>query len=155
MTTSHSDRRAVPGPHPRWRVALRVAALVVLIVLAILRSALGTALDSFTVDEPWHVVAGTTYARTGDFSLNPEHPPLVKRWVGATMPASFQLRPVTVLSEKAQERESGQVSARRRHQRLAFGLESWRTESSVHLGHPGLAPAEVATGDGATRAQQA
>lgn len=145
MTTSHSDRRAVPGPHPRWRVALRVAALVVLVVLAILRSALGTALDSFTVDEPWHVVAGTTYARTGDFSLNPEHPPLVKRWVGATMPASFQLRPVTVLSEKAQEREwveqtmfvdndpvQAQASARLSMwalnglQLLALGLLLWR-----------------------------
>jgi hypothetical protein len=82
-----------------------VLALVALIALCILRSATGTRLDSFTVDEPWHIVAGTSYARTGDFSLNPEHPPLVKVWVGATMPEAFKLRAPTLLSEKAQERD--------------------------------------------------
>ena len=79
------------------------ALIVLLALLAIARSAIGTRLDSFTVDEPWHIVAGTTYARTGDFALNPEHPPLVKLWVGATAPA--KLRPKAALSEKSQERE--------------------------------------------------
>lgn len=41
-------------------------------------------------------MAATAYARSGDFRLNPEHPPLVRLWVGAAMPAA--------LSEKAQER---------------------------------------------------
>ncbi len=72
--------------------------------LAVGRSHLGTRLDSFTVDEAWHIVAGTSYVRTGDFRLNPEHPPLVKLAVGAAMPESFNLRPVAPLSEKAQER---------------------------------------------------
>jgi hypothetical protein len=81
------------------------ALIVLLALLAIARSAIGTRLDSFTVDEPWHIVAGTTYARTGDFALNPEHPPLVKLWVGATAPADFKLRPKAALSEKSQERE--------------------------------------------------
>ena len=42
--------------------------LLALILLAVLRSHAGTRLDSFTIDEPWHVVAGTTYARTGDYT---------------------------------------------------------------------------------------
>ncbi|HEY0157041.1 MAG TPA: glycosyltransferase family 39 protein [Thermoanaerobaculia bacterium] len=32
-----------------------------------------------TYDEPAHIAAGYSYARYGDYRLNPEHPPLVKR----------------------------------------------------------------------------
>jgi hypothetical protein len=59
--------------------------LFALVLLAIYRSHLGTRLDSFTVDEPYHIVAGASYVRTGDFRLNPEHPPLMKLWLGASM----------------------------------------------------------------------
>ena len=79
--------------------------LTCLVLLGVLRSATGTRLDSFTVDEPWHIVAGTSYVRGGGFHLNPEHPPLVKLWVGAAMPDTFRLRPPKALSEKSQERE--------------------------------------------------
>jgi hypothetical protein len=79
--------------------------LLLLVGLGVLRSAVGTRLDSLTGDEPWHIVAGTAYARSGEFHLNPEHPPLVKLWVGAAMPADFLLRPAPALSEKAQERK--------------------------------------------------
>jgi hypothetical protein len=82
-----------------------IVLVFVLVVAAVSRSAVGTRKDSVTVDEPWHVVAGTEYVRTGDFRLNPEHPPLVKLWVGAAMPASFKLRPPSPLVEKIQERE--------------------------------------------------
>ena len=82
--------------------ALLLAALV---LLGVFRSHLGTRLDSFTVDEPWHVVAGTSYVRSGDFRLNPEHPPLAKLWVGAAMPDDFRLRPTPPLAEKLQERD--------------------------------------------------
>ena len=100
MTRTANTPRAWPA------VALLAPALLVALVLfAVLRSHVGTRLDSFTIDEPWHIVAGTTYARTGDYSLNPEHPPLVKLWVGATAPADFRLRPKAALSEKSQERE--------------------------------------------------
>jgi tetratricopeptide (TPR) repeat protein len=78
--------------------------LIALVGLSVLRSSVGTQLDSFTVDEPWHIVAGTAYVRSGDFNLNPEHPPLVKLWAGAAMGDDFRLRPAHVLSEKAQER---------------------------------------------------
>lgn len=95
-------RRARPsGNHER---ALGILLLIVLVLLGIGRSHLGTRLDSFTIDEPWHVVAGASYVRSGDFRLNPEHPPLAKLWVGAAMPADFRLRPTPVLEEKLQER---------------------------------------------------
>lgn len=86
------------------RIAIGWLLLVGLVVLAILRSQAGTRLDSLTVDEAWHIVAGVEYARSGDYRLNPEHPPLSKRWVGAWMPDSFQLRDKTPLSSKESER---------------------------------------------------
>lgn len=100
---------ANPPRHPadmttRQRIG-GVLLLTALVLLGILRSHLGTRLDSFTVDEPWHIVAGTSYTRSGDFSLNPEHPPLAKLWVGAAMPADFKLRQTPVLKEKLQERD--------------------------------------------------
>src|SRR5690606_36797942 len=69
------------------------------------RSAGGSRLDSFTIDEPWHIVAGTSYVRGEGLHLNPEHPPLVKLWVGASMPADVRLRPSKALAEESQERE--------------------------------------------------
>ncbi|MEO8011047.1 MAG: phospholipid carrier-dependent glycosyltransferase [Dokdonella sp.] len=90
---------------PLTQRALGFLAVLMLVALAIWRSHAGTALDTFTVDEPWHVVAGAAYARSGDFSLNPEHPPLAKLWVGAQMPDSFTMREATLLSEKSQERD--------------------------------------------------
>ena len=85
----------------------RVAGLVLiaaLTALAIARSAVGTANDGFSIDEAWHIVAGTSYARGQGYHLNPEHPPLVKRWVGEWMPATFTLRRPTALHEKEEER---------------------------------------------------
>ena len=79
--------------------------IALLALLAIARSALGTRLDSFTIDEPWHTVVGVAYLRSGDMHLNPEHPPLVKRWVGAAMPADFRVGAEPALRDKAQERE--------------------------------------------------
>lgn len=87
-----------------------IGVFALLALAAVLRSAVGTQLDAFTVDEPWHIVAGTSYVRNGDFSLNPEHPPLAKLWVGAAMPADFKLRARTKLSER---RRSAPGSKRR------------------------------------------
>lgn len=130
---------------PRNSRPLAILVLALLVLLAVLRSWVGTRLDSFTVDEPWHVVAGSAYARSGDFHLNPEHPPLVKLWVGAAMPDTFHLRPMTALSEKTQERtwveqtmfrdnDAAQVQQRARSAMWAFhaslllalGLLLWR-----------------------------
>lgn len=82
-----------------------VGVLLVLVGLAVLRSHVGTRLDGFTVDEAWHIVAGTAYVRHDDFRLNPEHPPLTKLWVGMFMPDDFVVPPPMQLSEKSQERE--------------------------------------------------
>ncbi len=85
----------------------RIAGFVLIVLLSLLavwRSAIGTAQDGFSIDEAWHIVAGTSYARGEGYHLNPEHPPLVKRWVGAWMPDSFKLRPPQPLKEKEEER---------------------------------------------------
>ena len=79
--------------------------VVILALLAVVRSAAGTRLDGFTIDEPWHAVAGLAYERSGDYSLNPEHPPLVKRFVARFLPSSFDLPATPVLREKPDERQ--------------------------------------------------
>ena len=82
-----------------------LALILLLVGLAVLRSHAGTRLDGYTVDEPWHIVAGVSYLRTGDFRLNPEHPPLSKLAVAIAIPEAFKLRPLAPLVEKTQERE--------------------------------------------------
>jgi hypothetical protein len=87
----------------RRRLAI-AALLAAIVVLAVVRSAAGTRLDGFTVDEPWHAVAGASYSQHGDFALNPEHPPLVKRWVGWVLGAGFVVPPTPPLADKQAER---------------------------------------------------
>ena len=99
------DAGGTRGRSPQAHRWLSLSLLVLLALLAVGRSALGTRLDSFTVDEPWHIVAGTAYVRGGERHLNPEHPPLVKLWVGEAMPDSFKLGKEPSLREKEQERQ--------------------------------------------------
>lgn len=79
-------------------------AIVVLVALAIVRSAIATRTDGFTLDEAWHITAGVSYVKTDSFVLNPEHPPLVKLWVGAAEAPSFRLPPFRPLADKVDER---------------------------------------------------
>lgn len=82
------------------------AALCALILFGVIRSAVATRLDSFTIDEAWHITAGVSYARTGDFRMNPEHPPLVKLWVGAALAGKvFHLPPFRAFQDKLDERK--------------------------------------------------
>src|SRR3546814_9107542 len=97
-----SDLNDGTSSRGRW---LGAALLLALVLLAVLRSSTGTRLDSFTIAEPWHIVAGTRYARGDGFHLNPEPPPLVKLWVGAAMPADFRLRPQKPLAGEHPARE--------------------------------------------------
>lgn len=106
--------------------ACGVLLLATLVLLGIVRSHLGTRLDSMTVDEPWHIVAGTSYVRSGDFRLNPEHPPLAKLWVGAWMPDDFRLQPLVPLSEKMQERDQVEET-------LFFDNDSSRAQHHARL----------------------
>jgi hypothetical protein len=80
--------------------------LPLLLALALGHSLWATSLDGFTIDEPYHIAAGASYLRWGDYRLNPEHPPLVKLVAGLAVPPSvLHLTPLRLLSEKQQERE--------------------------------------------------
>ncbi len=80
--------------------------LVLLLVgLGIVRSAIATRLDGFTIDEAYHIAAGVSYLKYGDFRINPEHPPLVKLWVGSVIAATgFHLDALRRFSDKPDER---------------------------------------------------
>jgi tetratricopeptide (TPR) repeat protein len=80
-------------------------ALFALVGGAVVRSSIATRLDSFTIDEAYHIGAGAAYVQTGDFRLNPEHPPLVKLWTGAFVSSlGYQLSPYRTLQDKGDER---------------------------------------------------
>ncbi len=86
--------------------------LAALLGLGVLRSSIATRLDGFSFDEPYHVVAGVSYVRTGDYRLNPEHPPLVKLWAGAVLSATgFHLPAFRPLSDKHDERHFTDAAA--------------------------------------------
>ncbi|HTS13107.1 MAG TPA: hypothetical protein VMH00_13410 [Candidatus Limnocylindrales bacterium] len=79
--------------------------VLLLIVLAIVRSAVATRLDGFTLDEPYHIAAGVSYLKYHDFRVNPEQPPLVKLWVGAFVAATgFHLEALRQFNDKPEER---------------------------------------------------
>jgi len=87
-----------------WRLFLPLA--VALIVAGAVRSSWATRRDGFTVDEPWHVTAGVAYLRTGEYYLNPEHPPLVKLVAALAAPRSvFRFTEPPSLHDKTEERK--------------------------------------------------
>ncbi len=91
---------------PRISRNLFVAFALLIIGGAIVRSVVATRLDGFTVDEPYHIVAGVSYVKYHDFRINPEHPPLVKLWVGSIIAASgFRLDSLQRFNDKPGERK--------------------------------------------------
>ncbi|MGB8536112.1 MAG: glycosyltransferase family 39 protein [Acidobacteriaceae bacterium] len=103
--------------------------LALLLALALGHSLWATSLDGFTVDEPYHIAAGASYVRWGDYRLNPEHPPLVKLIAALAVPPTvLHLPPLTVLNEKVQERVYtqqavfAQSDGARVHRRARFAL---------------------------------
>jgi hypothetical protein len=99
-----------PGGAERSSVAARRALfwpfLLGILLLGIGRSWITTRWDGFTIDEAWHAAAGASYARSGDYRLNPEHPPLVKLWVGtALLQGGFRLAEFRPMPDKEGERE--------------------------------------------------
>src|SRR5262249_13682094 len=83
-----------------------VAMAVVLPVAGPLRSAWATRLDGFTVDEPWHITAAVAYLRTGEYFLNPEHPPLIKLLVALPLTqGTFHSTEPGSLHDKREERD--------------------------------------------------
>ncbi|HVR29012.1 MAG TPA: glycosyltransferase family 39 protein [Thermoanaerobaculia bacterium] len=71
-------------------LALPVLLLLALFAALAISSAAG---NSVTGDEVAHLPAGYTYVRTGDFRLNPQHPPLAKALAGLPLLA-LDLDPV-------------------------------------------------------------
>jgi 4-amino-4-deoxy-L-arabinose transferase-like glycosyltransferase len=57
-----------------------IGLVLLLLVIAGTLSYAAALTESFTSDEPSHLTAGASYLATGDYRLNPEHPPLVKLW---------------------------------------------------------------------------
>src|SRR5271168_1697235 len=79
--------------------------VLLLVGLGILRSAITTRLDGFTIDEAYHIAAGVSYIKFRDFRINPEQPPLVKVWVGSVIAATgFHMDPLRQFSDKPDER---------------------------------------------------
>ncbi|HYL63787.1 MAG TPA: hypothetical protein VE077_14300 [Candidatus Methylomirabilis sp.] len=103
--------RIVPTPGaPPASHAVEARRFVILVLLlisaAIVRSAIATRLDGFTIDEPYHIAAGVSYVRYAAFRINPEQPPLVKLWVGAFIAATgFRLESIRPFTDKADERD--------------------------------------------------
>lgn len=79
------------------------AAIVALLLFASVRAPVATRTDGFTIDEPWHIVAGVSHLRSHDYRLNPEQPPFVKLIAAASIPA-FRLSPLPGLVGKEDER---------------------------------------------------
>lgn len=97
--------RATRTAPPFLRAAGFLAALALLVAATLWRASYATRLDGFTIDEPLHVAAAVAGARLGDFRLNPEHPPLVKLWVGRFLPGdAFELPPLRAMNDKPDER---------------------------------------------------
>ena len=76
-----------------------------LIAAAIVRSSIATRLDGYTYDEAYHITAGVSYVKRADFRMNPEHPPLVKLWVGSAMALTgYHLSELRPFADKMDER---------------------------------------------------
>lgn len=89
----------------RGKSVIFLLLLIAIIAGAIVRSGISTSLDGFTFDEAYHIGAGVSYVKTGDYRLNPEHPPLVKLWVGAYLALfEYQSTPYRKLADKTDER---------------------------------------------------
>src|SRR5580700_11449506 len=84
---------------------LFVTLLLLIVGGAIVRSAIATRLDGFTIDEAYHIAARVSYVRNADFRINPEHPPLVKLWVGSLISVTgFRLGSIRPFTDKEDER---------------------------------------------------
>ena len=105
---SISDAPAPARHQEPSAISFRLFVFVALLLVAgaIVRSAIATRLDGFTIDEAYHIAAGVSYVRYGDFRINPEHPPLVKLWVGSFISATgFRLSSIRPFADKADERD--------------------------------------------------
>jgi hypothetical protein len=99
----------IPDPKtstsPRISNRIFFTILFLLLSATLIRSIITTRLDSWTQDEDYHIAAGVSYIQRHDFRINPEHPPLIKLWVGAIVSATgFQLSTFREIHDKNDER---------------------------------------------------
>src|SRR5271155_5895964 len=108
---SSSGALSANSTAPRKMSFKTFAALALLLLaLGIVRSAIATRLDGFTLDEAYHIAAGVSYVRYRAFQINPEHPPLVKLWVGSVIAATgFHSDPLRQFTDKPGERKYSQL----------------------------------------------
>ena len=100
-----SFARVVPQLRRGLRKQLGVVVTILIVCGTIFRSAVATRLDGLTLDEAYHTAAGVSYVRDLDFRINPEHPPLVKLWVGSFISATgFHLSSLRPFADKSDER---------------------------------------------------
>lgn len=105
----HTPAGKLPLPG-RTKFGVFVGLVLLLVGLGIVRSAIATRLDGFTIDEAYHIAAGVSYVRYRDFRINPEHPPLVKLWVGSVISATgFQMEALRQFTDKPDERKFTQA----------------------------------------------
>ena len=105
MTAEAYAARASDRNTTRTNLLFFSGVLLLLIAAAIIRSAIATRLDGFTIDEAYHIAAGVSYVRLGDFRINPEQPPLVKLWVGSCIALTgFRASALRTFSDKQDER---------------------------------------------------
>jgi tetratricopeptide (TPR) repeat protein len=104
-TFPSASSQANPKSRRKMGFSAFVWMVLLLVGLGVVRSAIATRLDGFTLDEAYHIAAGASYLKYGDFRINPEHPPLVKLWVGSVIAATgFHLDPLRRFSDKPDER---------------------------------------------------
>src|SRR5208283_761489 len=105
----HTPAGKLPLPG-RTKFGVFVGLVLLLVGLGIVRSAIATRLDGFTIDEAYHIAAGVSYVRYRDFRINPEHPPLVKLLVGSVISATgFQMEALRQFTDKPDERKFTQA----------------------------------------------
>lgn len=87
--------------HATWlALALLAGLLIVELTSALTQSQI--------IDEAPHIAAGYSYWQTGDFKMNPEHPPLIKML--AALPLQFmKLKPITSFSAWATNPDQWQL----------------------------------------------
>jgi hypothetical protein len=77
--------RILPGPARNISRAFQAAAVTCFLLALLVQLAMTARATSITWDEDDHIFAGYMSWKTGDFGLNPEHPPLVKLLAAALL----------------------------------------------------------------------
>lgn len=96
-----------PAHRASWKYWLSAGTLIAVFLL---QSFFASRLKSPVFDEPAHIAAGLSYIETGEFTANPQHPPLLKeisglslRLAGVRWPESAQARQLIQGSKPALE----------------------------------------------------